>query len=204
MLLKMFNENPNPRDVRQVTEVLKNGGVIIYPTDTVYGMGCDITNQKAVEKIARFKGIKVEKANFSFICSDLSHLSDYTKPISNTVFKLMKKNLPGPYTFILDASTNVPKYFKGKKKTVGIRVPDNNIIRDIVYELGNPVMSTSIHDEDDILEYITDPELIHEKYQGIADLVIDGGYGELIPSTVVDCTGDELMILRKGKGILET
>ena len=200
----MFNENPNPRDVRQVVEVLRNSGVIIYPTDTVYGMGCDITNQKAVERVARLKGIKVEKANFSFICSDLSHLSDYTRPISNTVFKLMKKNLPGPFTFILEANNNVPKYFKGKKKTVGIRVPDNNIIHHIVSELGNPILSTSIYDDDEILEYTTDPELIHEKYQNDVDIVIDGGYGELVPSTVVDCTTDVIEIIREGKGILES
>ncbi len=203
MLLKIYNENPNPRDIRKVVDVLREGGVIVYPTDTVYGMGCDITNQKAVEKIAQFKGVKIEKANFSFICSDLSHIADYTKPISSTVFKLMKKNLPGPFTFILDASSNVPRYFKGKKKTVGIRVPDNNIIRDIVYELGNPILSTSIRDDDEILEYTTDPELIYEKYQDFADIVIDGGYGELIPSTVIDCTGDTLEILREGKGELE-
>ncbi len=204
MLIRMFNENPNPRDVRQVAAILRGGGIIIYPTDTVYGMGCDITNQKAVEKIARFKGIKVEKSNFSFICSDLSHLSDYTKPISNTVFKLMKKNLPGPFTFILDANNNVPRYFKGKKKTVGIRVPDNNIIRDIVYELGNPILSTSIRDEDEIKEYTTDPELIYEKFQDFADVVIDGGPGELAPSTIIDCTSDEILIVREGKGNLES
>lgn len=203
MLIRLYNENPNPREIRQIVEVLRNNGVIIYPTDTVYGMGCDITNQKAVEKVARLKGIKIEKANFSFICSDLSHLSDYTKPISNPVFKLMKKNLPGPFTFILEANNNVPKYFKGKKKTVGIRVPENNIIHDIIYELGNPILSTSIHDEDEILEYTTDPELIHEKYGDLVDLVIDGGYGELVPSTVVDCTKDEIEIIREGKGILE-
>lgn len=203
MLLKIYNENPNPRDVRKVVDVLRDGGLIIYPTDTVYGLGCDITNQKAVEKVAQFKGIKIEKANFSFICSDLSHLSDYTKPISSTVFKLMKKNLPGPFTFILEANNNVPRYFKGKKKTVGIRVPDNNIIREIVYELGNPILSTSIYDEDEILEYTTDPELIYEKFQDFADLVIDGGYGELIPSTVIDCTGDSIEIVREGKGELE-
>jgi tRNA threonylcarbamoyl adenosine modification protein (Sua5/YciO/YrdC/YwlC family) len=204
MLLRLYNENPNPRDVRKVVNVLRDGGIIIYPTDTVYGLGCDITNPKAVEKVARFKGIKVEKSNFSFICSDLSHISDYTKPISNTVFKLMKKNLPGPFTFILEANNNVPRYFKGKKKTVGIRVPDNNIIREIVYELGNPILSTSIRDDDEILEYTTDPELIFEKYQEIADLVIDGGPGELIPSTVIDCTGDTIEIIREGKGILES
>jgi len=203
MLLRLYNENPNPRDIRNIVDILRDGGIIIYPTDTVYGLGCDITNSKAVERVARFKGIKIEKANFSFICSDLSHLSDFTKPISNSVFKLMKKNLPGPFTFILEANNNVPKYFKGKKKTVGIRIPDNNIIREIVYELGNPILSTSIHDEDEILEYTTDPELIYEKYQDIADIVIDGGYGELIPSTVVDCTGAVAEIIRQGKGILE-
>ena len=203
MLLRLYNENPNPRDVRKIAEVLRDGGIIIYPTDTVYGMGCDIMNAKAVENVARFKGVKVEKANFSFICSDLSHLSDYTRPISNSVFKLIKKNLPGPFTFILEANNNVPKYFKGKKKTVGIRIPDNNIIRDIVYELGNPILSTSIHDEDEIREYTTDPELIYEKYQDIAHIVVDGGPGKLVPSTIVDCTGDEITVTREGKGELE-
>ena len=202
MLVKLFNENPNLREILKIVEILRKGGLIIYPTDTVYGLGCDITNAKAVEKVARIKGVKVEKNNFSFICSDLSHLSDYTKPISSSVFKLMKKNLPGPFTFILEANNNLPKYFKGKK-TVGIRVPDNNIIREIVRELGNPILSTSVYDEDEILEYTTDPELIHEKYQEIADLVIDGGYGELIPSTIIDCTGNELVIVREGKGVLE-
>jgi len=203
MLVKLFNENPNPRDIRKVVDVLRDGGLIIYPTDTVYGLGCDITNSKAVEKVSRIKGVKVEKSNFSFICSDFSHLSVYTKPIPNPIFKLIKKNLPGPFTFILEASNNVPKYFKGKKKTVGIRIPDNNIIREIVAELGNPILSTSIHDEDEILEYTTDPELIYEKYQDIADVVIDGGPGELIPSTIVDCSEDEIKIVREGKGILE-
>jgi tRNA threonylcarbamoyl adenosine modification protein (Sua5/YciO/YrdC/YwlC family) len=202
MLVKLFNENPNQREILRIVDVLRKGGLIIYPTDTVYGLGCDITNAKAVEKVARIKNVKVEKNNFSFICSDLSHISDFTKPISNSVFKLMKKNLPGPFTFILEANTNVPKYFKGKK-TVGIRVPDNNIIREIIRELGNPILSTSIHDEDEILEYSTDPELIHEKYQEIADIVIDGGYGEFVPSTVVDCTADEIIIIREGKGVLE-
>lgn len=203
MLLKIYNENPNPKDILKVVDLLRNGGIIIYPTDTIYGLGCDITNQKAVEKVAQFKGMKIEKANFSFICSDLSHLSDYTKPIPSAVFKLMKKNLPGPFTFILDASNNVPRYFKGKKKTVGIRVPDNNIIREIVHELGNPILSTSIREDDEILEYTTDPELIYEKYQDFADVVIDGGYGEIVPSTVIDCTGEGIEILREGKGILQ-
>lgn len=202
MLVKLFNENPNLREILKIVDVLRKGGLIVYPTDTVYGLGCDITNAKAVEKVARIKGVKVEKNNFSFICSDLSHISDFTKPIPNSVFKLMKKNLPGPFTFILDANNNVPKYFKGKK-TVGIRVPDNNIIREIIRELGNPILSTSIHDEDEILEYSTDPELIHEKYQDVAEIVIDGGYGEFVPSTIVDCTGDEIVIVREGKGVLE-
>ena len=203
MLVRLFNENPNPQVIQKVVQVLRDGGVIVYPTDTVYAIGCDISNNKAVEKIARYKGINIEKANFSFICSDLSHLSDYTKPIPNAVFKLMKKNLPGPFTFILAANNNVPKYFKGKKKTVGIRVPDNNITREIVAQLDNPILSTSIRDDDEILEYTTDPELIYEKFKDMADVVIDGGYGELIPSTVVDCSGDEVVILREGKGVLE-
>jgi tRNA threonylcarbamoyl adenosine modification protein (Sua5/YciO/YrdC/YwlC family) len=202
MLVKLFNENPNLREILKIVDVLQKGGLIVYPTDTVYGLGCDITNAKAVEKVARIKNVKVEKNNFSFICSDLSHISDFTKPISNSVFKLMKKNLPGPFTFILEANNNLPKYFKGKR-TVGIRVPDNNIIREIIRELGNPILSTSIHDEDEILEYSTDPELIYEKYQDIAEIVIDGGYGEFIPSTIVDCTGEEILIMREGKGVLE-
>lgn len=203
MLLKIYPENPNPKDIQQVVNVLKNGGIIIYPTDTVYGLGCDITNGKAVEKIAHFKNVSVEKSNFSFICSDLSHVSDFSKPISNPVFKLLKNYLPGPFTFILNANSNVPKYFKGKKKTVGVRIPDNSIILEIVRVLGNPIMSTSIHDEDDIIEYSTDPELIHEKYKDFADLVIDGGYGNNVPSTIVNLTSDIPEIIRQGKGIFE-
>jgi tRNA threonylcarbamoyl adenosine modification protein (Sua5/YciO/YrdC/YwlC family) len=201
--VKLYNENPNPKAIQRIAEILHDGGIIIYPTDTVYGIGCDITNQKAVEKIARLKALKIENANLSFICSDLSHLSDYAKPIPNPVFKLMKKHFPGPFTFILEASNNVPKYFKGKKKTVGIRIPDNNIIRAIVEELGNPILSTSIHDDDEILEYTTDPELINEKYQDIADVIIDGGFGDLVPSTVVDCTGAEPEVVRQGKGLID-
>jgi tRNA threonylcarbamoyl adenosine modification protein (Sua5/YciO/YrdC/YwlC family) len=203
MLLKIYPENPNPKDIRQVVELLQRGGIIIYPTDTVYGLGCDITNAKAVEKIARYKNVQVEKSNFSFICCDLSHLSDFSRPVPNPVFKLLKHYLPGPFTFILNANSNVPKYFKGKKKTIGIRIPDNSIIREIVRVLGNPIMSTSIHDEDEIIEYSTDPELIHEKFQDIADLVIDGGYGDNIPSTIVDCTEDIPVVVRQGKGIFE-
>ncbi len=200
MIIKIYDENPDEKQIRKAAEVLRNGGIIIYPTDTVYGLGCDITNARAVEKVARIKGINIEKSNFSFICSDLSHLSDFTKPISSSVFKLIKKYLPGPFTFILNANNNVPKYFKGKKKTVGIRIPDNSIIREIVKELGNPILSTSVHDEDEIIEYTTDPELIHEKFDSQVDLVIDGGYGGNIPSTIVDCTDDFPIVVRQGKG----
>ncbi len=204
MLVKLYNENPNPKDIRKVADLLLEGGIIIYPTDTVYGMGCDITNAKAVEKVARLKGVNIEKSNFSFICSDLGHLSLYTRPISGHIFKIIRKNVPGPFTFILEANNNVPKYFKGKKKTVGIRIPDNNIICEIVRELGNPIVSTSIHDEDEVLEYSIDPELIHEKYGQITDLVVDGGIGEIIPSTIVDLTSGEPVIIREGKGKLLT
>jgi len=203
MLIKIYPENPNPKAVEQVVEVLKKGGIIIYPTDTVYGMGCDITNQKAIEKICRLRGIKPEKANFSFICSDLSHISDFIKPIDTTVFRLLKKALPGPFTFIFNASNNVPKLLSSNKKTVGIRVPDNDIAREIVRRLGNPILSTSIHDDDEVIEYSTDPELIHEKYEEQVDMVIDGGYGGNEASTVVDCTSGDFEVLREGKGNLE-
>lgn len=202
MLLKIYPENPNPRYIRMVSECLSDGGIVIYPTDTVYGLGCDIFKAKAIERIAQIKGINVNKANFSFICNDLSQLSDYCKPISNDVFKLMRKNLPGPFTFILNANNNVPKLIQSKKKTVGIRIPDNNIPLEIVRELGNPIMSTSIHDEDEIIEYTTDPELIYEKYLNLVDIVIDGGFGDNEASTVIDCTQDEITIIREGKGIL--
>ncbi len=203
MLVRIHPVNPDQRQILKVVEILRKGGVIIYPTDTVYGLGCDIFNQKAVERVARIKGLKLEKTNFSFIFNDLSHLSDYTRHIDNTVFKLMKKYLPGPYTFILPASSKVPKIFKNKKKTVGIRIPDNLIPLEIVNELGNPILTTSIHDEDEILEYTTDPELIHEKYEALVDLVIDGGYGNNMPSTVIDCTGEEPEVIRPGIGTFE-
>lgn len=202
MLLKIYPENPNPRYIRMVVECLLDGGIIIYPTDTVYGLGCDIFKSKAIERIAQIKGIKAEKANFSFICNDLSQLADYSKPIPNPVFKLMKSNLPGPFTFILNASNNVPKLIQSKKKTVGIRIPNNSIPLEIVRELGNPIMSTSIHDDDKIIEYTTDPELIYERYNKLVDIVIDGGYGDNEPSTVVDCTVDVPIIIREGKGTL--
>jgi tRNA threonylcarbamoyl adenosine modification protein (Sua5/YciO/YrdC/YwlC family) len=203
MLRKMYPVNPNPREILRVVEILREGGVIIYPTDTVYGLGCDITKAKAIDRIASLKGLKAEKAHFSFIVYDLSHLSDYTKPINNTVYKLMKRNLPGPFTFILEANNNVPKILKTKKKTVGIRIPDNPIIREIVRELGNPILNTSVHSGDEILDYTTDPELIYEEMGHLVDLVVDGGFGNNIPSTVVDCTGTEMVIVREGLGVLE-
>jgi tRNA threonylcarbamoyl adenosine modification protein (Sua5/YciO/YrdC/YwlC family) len=200
MNIKMYNENPNPKHVRMICDLLKNGGVIIYPTDTIYGMGCDIFNSKAVEKVARLKGVKPEKANFSFIVADLSHLSNYTRFVDNNIFKLMKSVLPGPYTFILDANSSVPKIMKSRKKTVGIRIPDNNIILEIVRELGNPILTTSIHDSDEIIEYTTDPELIYENFKDKVDAVIDGGSGGNVPSTVIDCTSEVPVILREGAG----
>ncbi|MCD6347315.1 MAG: threonylcarbamoyl-AMP synthase [Bacteroidales bacterium] len=203
MLIKLYNENPNQREIAQVVNVLLKGGVIIYPTDTIYGLGCDITKPRAIERIARIKGLRAEKANFSFITYDLSHLSDYTRPLNNQIYKLMKRNLPGPFTFILEASSLVPKLLKQKRKNVGIRIPDNNIIREIVRELGNPILTTSVHSDDTVIEYETDPELIHEEMENLVDLVIDGGYGYNTPSTVVDCTGDEIEIMRQGLGDLE-
>lgn len=200
--IKIYDDKPNEAAVKKVVEVLKNGGLIIYPTDTVYGLGCDITNTRALEKVAKIKGIKLEKANLSFICYDLSHISDYVKQIDTTTFKLLKRALPGPYTFILPGNNDLPKVFKNKK-TVGIRVPDNNIIRAIVKELGNPIISTSIYDEDEVLEYSTDPELIFEKWQNQVDLVIDGGYGDNTPSTIIDLSGYEPEVIREGKGSLD-
>lgn len=197
--IKLYNENPNEKEIAKIVEVLRNGGLIIYPTDTVYGLGCDITNTKALEKIARIKGVKLEKANFSFVCSDLKNLSDYVKQIDSSTFKLLKHALPGAYTFIMQGNNNLPKDFK-KKKTVGIRVPDNLIARTIVERLGNPIVSTSIYDEDDVIEYTTDPELIFEKWQNLVDIVIDGGYGDNTASTVIDLSGDEPVVIREGKG----
>lgn len=201
MLIRIYPENPNQREIDKVVQFLRDGGLVVYPTDTIYGLGCDIFNTKAVEKICRYKNIDVRKANLSFICYDLSHISEYAK-VDNDTFKLMKKNLPGPFTFILNGNNNLPKLFRNKK-TVGIRIPDNNIIRELVKGLGNPILSTSVRDdENEIQEYFTDPELIHERYENIADVVINGGYGSLDPSTVVDCTGDEPVIVRQGKGDL--
>lgn len=203
MLLQIHPETPQERLLDQVVETLKKGGVIIFPTDTVYALGCDLYQQKAAEKVAWLKGVKLEKADFSIICHDLSTMSEYAQPVNNSVFKLMKQNLPGPYTFILDASNNVPRLFKSKKKTIGIRIPDNKIAQTLTKMLGHPILTTSIRDDDEMLEYTTDPELIHEKFENKVDLVIDGGYGGNQPSTVVDCTGEEVLIVRQGVGEIE-
>lgn len=197
--IKIYENKPSEAAIKKVVDVLRNGGLVIYPTDTVYGLGCDITNSKALERIARIKGIKLEKANFSFVCHDLSNLSDYVKQIDTPTFKILKHHLPGPYTFILPGNNNLPKEFK-KKTTVGIRVPANAIALEIVKQLGNPIVSTSIHDEDEVLEYSTDPELIFEKWQNLVELVIDGGYGDNVGSTIVDLSGYEPVLIREGKG----
>lgn len=202
-LIKIYEENPNEREIDKIVKVLKKGGLIIYPTDTVYGLGCDITNTKAMEKVAKIKGVKLNKANFSFICYDLSNLSDYVKQIDTATFKILKRNLPGAYTFVLPGNNNLPKAFKNRS-TVGIRIPDNNIIRELVKKLGNPIVSTSIYDEDDLVEYTTDPELIYEKWGSLVDIVIDGGYGDNTPSTIIDLSEEgEVVVLREGKGSIE-
>src|SRR5512145_1669113 len=203
MLLKIHPETPGQRQVQKAVEILKEGGIIIFPTDTVYGLGCDVFHHKAVERVARVKGINLEKANFSFICHNLSHLTDYAKHVNNPAFKLMKQCLPGPFTFILEASSNVPRVFRNRKKTIGIRIPDNNIIVEIVRELGNAVLTTSMHDEDEVLDYITDPELIYEQYKSVVDAVIHGGFGGNKPSTVIDCTGSVPQLVRQGIGHVE-
>lgn len=203
MLVKIYPENPNPREIAKVVKVLQDGELIVYPTDTVYAIGCDALNVRAVERICRMKGVNPQKSNLSIICSDLSNLSEYAK-VNNATFKLMKKNLPGPFTFILPTSSELPKIYKNRKE-VGIRVPDNNIVRTLVAELGNPLLTMSVHDEDDeLIEYSTDPELIHEKYANQVSIVIDGGMGGIEPSTVVDCTDDEFEVVRQGKGELNT
>ncbi len=200
--VKIYKENPNPRAIESVVQVLRKGGLVIYPTDTVYGLGCDITNTRALEKIARIKGIKLAKANWSFICADLSNLSDYVRQIDTATFKILKRALPGPYTFILPGSNSLPRDFK-KKKTVGIRIPDNSIAQALVRELGNPIVSTSIYDEDELLEYTTDPELIYEKWGNLVDVIIDGGYGDNVASTVIDLSEGEPKIIREGKGSVD-
>jgi len=203
MLIRIYNENPNPGHIRQVVDLLEAGGIIIYPTDTVYAMGCDIQATKSIERIARFKGMNPKNPDLSLIFHDMSQLSEYTVIRDNAIFKLLKKNLPGPFTFIVQANNQIPKMFKNKKKTVGIRIPDNNIALELVRELGRPIITTSIHDPDEVIEYTTDPELIYEKYRDLTDTVIDGGFGRNEASTIVDCTGEGIEIVRQGLGVLE-
>jgi tRNA threonylcarbamoyl adenosine modification protein (Sua5/YciO/YrdC/YwlC family) len=203
MILKIYPENPNPDHVRRVSFVLEQGGIVIYPTDTIYAMGCDIKASKTIEKIARFKGLNPGNPDMSMIFESMSQLSEYTIIHDNNLFRLLKRNLPGAFTFIVPANNQIPALFRHRKKTLGIRIPDNSITQAIVRDLGRPLVTTSIHDDDEIIEYITDPELIHEKYYDFADLVVDGGFGSNEPSTVVDCTGSEPVILRQGMGVLE-
>lgn len=200
MIIKLYDENPNEKEITKIVEILKNGGLVIYPTDTVYAIGCDALNVRAVEEVCKLKGINPNKANLSIICYDLSDISEYVK-VNNDTFKLMKRNLPGPFTFILNTTSTLPKIYKNRK-TVGIRVPDNNIVRTLVRELGNPIMTTSVKDDDEVVEYTTDPELIHERYEKDVDIVIDGGYGGIEGSTIIDCSGDQIEITRQGKGEL--
>jgi tRNA threonylcarbamoyl adenosine modification protein (Sua5/YciO/YrdC/YwlC family) len=198
-LFRIHPENPDERKIREIVAILRDGGIVIYPTDTVYGIGCDIFQPKAIEKIAKIKNIKSEKANFAIICQDMSHLAEFAK-ISTPVFKVMKRALPGPFTFILPATSEVPRIFHNNRKTIGIRIPDHAIPRAIVKELGHPILTTSIVDEDDVLEYSTDPELIFEKFSTRVDAVIDGGYGQNVASTIVNCENDEFEVLRNGLG----
>ena len=200
--IRIYEENPNPKAIEKVVEALKKGGLVIYPTDTIYGLGCDITNSKALQRLARIKEVKLDKVNWSFVCADLSNLSDYVKQIDSATFKLLKRALPGPYTFVLPGNRNLPKDFK-KKKTVGIRVPDHSIVQELVRGLGNPIVSTSMKHEDDLLKYPTDPELIYEKWKNLVDVVVNGGYGGNVPSTIIDLSSGEAEILREGKGSLD-
>ncbi len=203
MLIKIYPENPSEKQIRIVVKCLAEGGIVIFPTDTLYAIGCDLRKPKTAERLAELKGLKLEKANFSIICSDLSHLSDFTAPINNTTFRLMKQCLPGPYTFILDANNNVPRIFQSKRKTVGIRVPNNPITKMIVSELGSPLISTSVRRNHDTDDYFTDPELIKEMYENKVDIIIDGGHGDNTPSTILDCTGNNIEVIRYGKGKID-
>ncbi|NLA49183.1 MAG: threonylcarbamoyl-AMP synthase [Bacteroidales bacterium] len=203
MLLRIYSENPNVRHIRKVADVLEAGGIVIYPTDTVYAMGCDIKANKAIEKIARLKGMNPDNPDLSIIFRDMSQLSEYTVIRNDNIFRLLKRNLPGPFTFIVKANNQIPRMFKNKKKTVGIRIPENKILHEIIKELGRPLVTTSVHDPDEIIEYTTEPELIWEKYRDFADIVVNGGYGKNEASTIVDCTGEEIIIVRQGLGELE-
>lgn len=198
MLFKIYETNTAEKDILKVARILEDGGVVIIPTDSVYAIACDMRRPKAIDKIARLKGLKPEKADFSLIFEDLSSIAEYTKPFPNDTFKLMKRNLPGPFTFILDANNKIPKLFRSSKKTLGVRIPDNSIALQIVRALRSPLVVTSVHDDDLVIEYTTDPSLIHEKYENLVDMVIDGGYGTNEASCIVDCTGDEFVILREG------
>jgi len=200
MLLQIHPDNPDERKLSQVIKILKKGGVIIYPTDSVYAFACDINSKNAVEKICQLRGIKPNKANFSIVCKDLSELTDFAKQLDNRTFRLMKKALPGPYTFILNASKKSPGIFRKSKKTIGIRIPNNNIALAIVQSLGNPIMTASLKDNDEIVEYTTDPELIHSNMSKMVDVVIDGGFGSNAPSTIIDCSDGEPIIVREGLG----
>ncbi|KAA3439254.1 L-threonylcarbamoyladenylate synthase [Rufibacter hautae] len=200
--IRIHPDNPQPKAIAQAVDILRKGGLVIYPTDTIYGLGCDLHNARAVERLCQIRGINPAKAHLSFICHDLTHISDYAR-ISTQTYKVMKKALPGPFTFVLEASSKVPKLGGKRKETVGIRIPANNISRLLVQELGNPIVSTSIHDEDEVVEYTTDPELIYEKYRNLVDLVIDGGFGNNVPSTVINCENDEYEVLRAGAGDIE-
>lgn len=202
MFVELNPINPDDRVIHDIVKVLNKGGVIIYPTDTVYALGCSLHHKRAIENLAKLKGLKLKKANFALICFDLSSLSEYTRYIDRPTYKILNKNLPGPFTFILPASTRIPKLFDSNKKTVGIRIPDSNIVRAIVKELGHPLVTTSIHDDDEIIEYTTDPFAIQEKWESQVDMVIDGGYGKNEPSTVVDCSEDDIEVIRQGIGEL--
>ncbi len=202
MLIRLFEDNPNNREIRKIVELLQNDGVIIFPTDSVYAMGCSIESNKAIQRLANLKGVKAEKAKFSIICNSLSNISEYAN-LSDDVFRLMKKNLPGPFTFILSGSKQIPAIFRNKRKSIGIRIPNHYIPLSIVEELGCPLVTTSIRDEDDVIEYTTSPELINEKFKNKVDIVVDGGYGENVATTIVNCTNDEIIIEREGIGILK-
>ena len=202
MLLTLHPDNPNPRDLKKVIQILKDDGVIIFPTDTIYAMGCKLDSKKGIERMCKISGKKPEKVNFSLICSDLSNIAEYTATIDKPVFRLLKNNLPGAFTFILKANNNVTRYFSGNKKTIGIRVPNNPIAQTIIKEIGMPLVVTTIHHDDKIVEYMTDPEEIHDKFQYEVDCVIDGGAGGNIPSTIIDCSGSEIEVIREGKGFI--